>query len=286
MKKILLFLIIITGSFTACERVVDIDLNVASPALVVEGRVIKDSLALVKIHETSSYFHPDTQRCICNAMVLIREGSNETDTLEQTAPGRYRSKSMRGTEGMTYYLTILYKDESFEAQSYLPAEPLIYSLSQRSFASFGEFGDSTDFDFGGGDGGGTLLDSLPWFLFTNIYDDPETENYYMFEYYVNGEQKTGRYNVSSDENAQNDTLKYSPGPTALFYTGDTVTVRVYAIDEDLYTYYDMLNDALSSNTFFSSTPYNPVSNISNGALGYFAAMSYDCDTTVISVMPK
>ncbi|MDZ7797417.1 MAG: DUF4249 family protein [Candidatus Marinimicrobia bacterium] len=254
MKNILLFLIFVIGLFTGCEHVVDIDLNVASPALVVEGRVIKDSLAFVKIHETSSYFQPDTQRCICNAQVLIREGDNTTDTLEQIAPGRYRSNSIRGTEGMTYYLTIVYEDESFEAQSYLPSKPLIYSLSQRSFASFGEFGDSADFDFGGG----TSLDSLPWFLFTNIHDDPETEDYYMFEYYVNGEQKTGRYNVSNDENAQNDTLRYSPGPTALFYTGDTVTVRTYAIDEGLYTYFDMLSDALSSNSFFSSTPYNPV----------------------------
>ena len=281
MKKAVIFLIILTGIFTACERVVDVDLNVASPALVVEGRVVKDSLALVRLHETGSYFQPDTQRCICNAVVVIQEDGAEADTLEEIAPGKYRSTALRGREGVHYHLRIFYGDELYESRSYLPPEPRIYSLTQRSFASFGDFGDSTDFDFGGGNGG-SFLDSLPYFLFTNIFEDPDTSNYYMFRYCVNGEVQKGRYNVSTDENTDSDTLEYSPGPSALFFPGDTVSVRVFAIDEGLYTYFDMLSEVMNSNPFFSSTPFNPASNISNGALGYFAAMSFDCDTTIIT----
>jgi len=268
--------------FSACERVVIIDLNDAASALVIEGRVLKDSLAIVKIHQTSSYFQPDTQRCICGATVVIREDTAESDTLEQIAPGLYRSTTIRGREDHEYFLTVIFEEAIYEASSYLSPQPQIYSFTQRSFASFGDFADSSAFDFGGG----SLLDSLPWFLFTNIYDDPATTDYYMFEYHVNGERRTGRYNVSTDSNAKDDTLMYSPGPSALFFTGDTVKVRVYAIDNGIYNYFDMLNDALSSNSFFSSTPYNPVSNISNGAMGYFAALSYDHDTTVIMPIPE
>lgn len=103
--------------------------------------------------------------------------------------------------------------------------------------------------------------------------------------YVNGEMRSGWYFVSDDQNASEDTLRYSPGPTALFNPADTVTVCVYAIDRGVHDYFDMLNDALSSNSFFSSTPYNPHSNISNGALGYFSAMSSACASTVIVFTP-
>ena len=283
MKNKILFVFTLLLLFSACERVVIIDLNDAAPALVIEGRILKDSLAIVKVHQTSSYFQPDTQRCICGATVVIRENTAESDTLEQIAPGLYQSTIIRGREDHEYFLTVIFQDEIYEASSYLSAQPQIFSFTQRSFASFGDFSDSSAFDFGGGGG---LLDSLPWFLFTNIYDDPATSDYYMFEYYVNGERRTGRYNVSTDSNAKDDTLMYSPGPSALFFTGDTVKVRVYAIDNGIYNYFDMLNDALSSNSFFSSTPYNPVSNISNGAMGYFAAMSFDHDTTVIIPIPE
>jgi hypothetical protein len=283
MKNKTLFMLFLLLLFSACERVVVIDLNDAAPALVVEGRVLKDSLALVKVHQTSSYFQPDTQRCICGATVVIREdAAGSSDTLEQIAPGLYQSTTIRGKEDHEYFLTVIFEEVIYEASSYLSPQPQIYSFTQRSFASFGDFADSSAFDFGGGG----LLDSLPWFLFTNIYDDPVTADYYMFEYYVNGERRTGRYNVSTDTNAKDDTLKYSPGPSALFYTGDTVSVRVYAIDNGIYNYFDMLSDALNSNSFISSTPYNPISNISNGAMGYFAAMSFDQDTIIIMPVPE
>lgn len=179
MKKYMLYAIIIVLFFTACERVIDIDLNVAVPALVVEGKIVKDEPAYVELHETSSYFRPDTQHCVCNALVLIRENDGPADTLEQIAPGKYRSSEIYGRTGANYTLEILYKDQVFAAGSFLGPEPQIFSLTQRTFASFGDFGDFSSFDFGDG-----LLDSLPSFLFTNIYDDPDAENYYRFEYYV------------------------------------------------------------------------------------------------------
>lgn len=266
--------------FTACERVIDVDLNIVAPALVIEGRILKDTTAYVELHETSSYFRPDSQQCVCNATVIISEDTGAADTLKQIAPGKYRGSSIYGEAGKSYTLEVLYKNQVFTATSFLGAAPQIYSLTQRTFASFGDFGDSSSFDFGEG-----LLDSLPSFLFTNIYDNQNTVDYYRFEYYVNGEMNRGRYFVSDDENAVEDTLKYSPGPTALFDSGDTVTVCVYAIDQNVYDYFNMLNDALSGNGFLSSTPYNPHSNISNGALGYFSATSKACSSTVIVSAP-
>ncbi len=273
--------IIISSAFLSCERVVDIDLNEVAPALVVEGRVYEDSLAWVNIRQTTSYFNPDTQLCICDAVVMIKEDDNAWDTLQYIERGLYKSTSLIGTPGSTYYLKIEHDGKLYEAESHMYDRPVIYSLTSRSFGSFGDFGDSSGFDFGGGDGGDGLLDSLPYFLFVNLYDDASVDNYYLFDYFINGEPREGSYIVGDDDNANNDTLAYSPGPIALFDIGDTVTVRANAIDRYVYTYLDQLGDAVSSNSFFSSTPYNPLSNITNGALGYFAALSFDVKTTII-----
>ena len=281
MKKYITLFLIVGALFLSCEQVVNIDLNDVAPALVVEGRVYEDSLAWVYIRQTTSYFNPDTQLCICNATVLVKQNENPWDTLEYFEKGLYRSSTLRGVPGSTYYLKIEHEGRFYESESYMYDRPIIYSLTSRSFGSFGDFGDSSGFDFGGGDGGGGLLDSLPYFLFVNLYDDAAVENYYLFDYYINGEPREGSYIVGDDDNADNDTLSYSPGPIALFNIGDTVTVRANAIDRYVFTYLDQLGDAVSSNSFFSSTPYNPLSNISNGALGYFAAMSFDLKTTII-----
>ena len=276
MKTYITLILIMSTIFLSCERVVNIDLNDVAPALVVEGRVYEDSLAWVYIRQTTSYFNPDTQLCICDAMVMIKEDDKAWDTLQYIEKGLYKSESLRGRFGSNYYLKIEHDDQLYEAESFLYDRPVIYSLTSRSFGSFGDFGDSSGFDFGGG-----LLDSLPYFLFVNLYDDVTVDNYYLFDYFINGEAREGSYIVGDDENADDDTLSYSPGPIALFNIGDTVTVRANAIDRDVYTYLDQLGDAVSSNSFFSSTPYNPLSNITNGALGYFAAMSYDTKTTII-----
>ena len=281
MKRILLILIIIVSLFFSCERVVNIDLNDVTPAIVIEGRVYEDSLAWVEIHQTTSYFNPDTQLCICDAIVSVREDDNLPDTLLYKGGGLYESSALTGKSGSTYYLKVEYQDKIYEAQSELHERPLIYSLTSISFGDFSGFGDSTGIGFGGDDGGGGLLDSLPYLLFVDLYDDPSVENYYLFNYYINGDLRTGSYIVGNDENAENDTLSFSAGPAVLVDLGDTVTVKVNTINQSSFTYFDQLSDALSSNSFFSSTPYNPLSNITNGALGYFTALSFDSKTTII-----
>jgi Domain of unknown function (DUF4249) len=281
MKRTIYILIAFVFLFFSCERVVNIDLNDVTPAIVIEGRIYEDSLAWVEIHLTTSYFHPDTQFCICDAVVSIKEDDNVPDTLLYKGGGFYESAGLTGKVGSTYYLKVEYQNTIYEAQSELHARPLIYSLTPISFGDFSGFGDSTGIDFGDDEGGEGLLDSLPFLLFVNLYDDPSVDNYYLFNYYINGDPRTGSYIVGNDENADNDTLSFSPGPTVLVDLFDTVTVRVNTIDRSTYTYFDQLSDALRSNSFFSSTPYNPLSNISNGALGYFTAMSYDSKTTII-----
>lgn len=280
MKKILLILILILVALTSCEKVIDIDLNLADPTLVIEGKVMKDSLAQVLIQETTSYFTPDTLPCVCDAIVIIQEDDARPDTLDYSGNGLYKSTSMKGKSDANYHLTVIHDSQTYTASSYLPPEPNIYQLTSISMLAFGGFGDSLMTPPGGGMGSS---DSIPWLIFTDLYDDPLVENYYLFKYILNGEDVTIAYRTSDDEGAENDTLKYMGG-FSRFFLGDTVTVKAYAVDRGVYIYFDTLNDVFSSNPIMSSTPYNPHSNISNGALGVFSAMSVNSKTTII--MPE
>lgn len=56
---------------------------------------------------------------------------------------------------------------------------------------------------------------------------------------------------------------------------DLVTVAMSSVDKNIYNYFNVLQSNGGNST---ATPSNPPSNISNGALGYFAAASIDVQT--------
>jgi hypothetical protein len=59
-----------------------------------------------------------------------------------------------------------------------------------------------------------------------------------------------------------------------FSTGDTVWVDLLSIDKASYDYFNTLNNILTSDRSPTSlAPANPNTNLTNGALGYFAAYS-------------
>ena len=56
-------------------------------------------------------------------------------------------------------------------------------------------------------------------------------------------------------------------------SGDSVKVDLVSFDKNAYDYYNTLKSTLSAGGPFSAPPANPVSNISNKALGYFGAFA-------------
>ena len=58
--------------------------------------------------------------------------------------------------------------------------------------------------------------------------------------------------------------------TDTLLTGDSVSVQLQCIDENVYNYFRTLAQVLNNSTL-STSPANPPSNLSNGALGYFSA---------------
>ena len=66
----------------------------------------------------------------------------------------------------------------------------------------------------------------------------------------------------------------------IFDVGDTVTYELISLDKGAYEYFNSLQELVNVNPG-SAAPSNPVSNFSNGALGYFSAWSSDSKTIVI-----
>ena len=90
-------------------------------------------------------------------------------------------------------------------------------------------------------------------------------------YIVNNVEIKAIY-VLDDELYQGATIRYSLMPRGydiILDNGSNVVVWVESIDQNVYEYYR----TSVSEGGQSASPSNPVSNISNGALGYFNACS-------------
>lgn len=68
-----------------------------------------------------------------------------------------------------------------------------------------------------------------------------------------------------------------------FYNlGDTIQVELVSIDEEVYNYFDQLNEISSGGAGFSSSaPANPKNNLTNGAMGYFTAEAVDRKVRIV-----
>ncbi len=247
-------------TMSSCEEIIEIDLNSSDPVLVIEASLYKDSVSVVHLSKTANYFSIDEPTPIEDAAVTITAG-NLSEKLSYTGNGNYIGQSIVGTEGKNYDVEILWNDTEYTGRAFLPKQTEIISLKVIEFQP--------------------PSPHAPIFLQieSTFLDDPEMENFYLIRYIQNDTVLKGQYFAFSDLMAFNDTISFT-NPMVSFDSGDEVVLKIFSIDEPLYNFYVQLNDALSGGMAMSSTPYNPTSNI-EGAMGYFAAWSYDADTITI-----
>ncbi len=257
--KYILLTFAIIFTLSSCEEVIEIDLNSSHPILVVEARLYKDSLATVLLTKTVNYFSLETPEVIENATITITADDNVSEELLYLGSGLYSGETMRGIEGVHYEIEILWEEEEYNGSAFLPKQTEIISLEIVEFQP---------------------APQAPLFKNAEItfLDNPETEDFYMIRYVLNGLPLAASYFAFSDMTFS-DTIQLA-NPQLSFETGDLVGVQVFSIDEPMSVFYSQLSQALGGGMAMSSTPYNPTSNI-KGAMGYFAAWSYVMDTVVV-----
>jgi len=245
----------------ACEEVIDINLNNASPVLVAEGSILLNDICRVRLSYTSDYFDSDLPLAEENAVISISDSENRSEVLEHQGEGFYQGNIIKGLPGQVYSLRIRAGNKDYLARSSLNSQPELLLLDYEQLDIPHYYHDT---------------------IFTvkiAIVDDRHEENYYLFRYYRNGEMLKDYYSTYSDRFLAADTIVYSEYRLD-FYRGDTVRVELYAIDQAIYNYFNLVNDVLFS-AMSSSTPFNPSSNFSPGILGYFMAASFDSESIII-----
>lgn len=260
-KSIYIFLLLF--SVVGCEKVIDVDLNDANPAIVIEGNLSRFPIvAEVKLSKTGSYFGDSFVEKISGASVIVENDLGELYRFEEIKEGIYKSNEIVPEHEMLYKLIVESEGEIYEASS---------TLHQT-----------------------VRIDSLNYF-----YDEGFAfmdEGYIVKIYFVDPPQKSNYYRIKIFEN---DTLKNEPEDLiifddrlidgqsleitlrgVIFEQNDSVSVQLISLDKSAFEYYDTFQELININPG-SAAPANPTSNISNGALGYFSVWSSDERTIVI-----
>ena len=250
-----------------CQKVINVDLNESTPRIVIEG-LINDRRGpySVSITRSGSYFNQPVLPSVSGAQVLVKDNLGITDTLKEAAPGIYLTSKTRGIPGRTYTLQVIADNLEYDATSTMLSHVSIDSLKLVK-------SDFQRFDFGGNNGNDLNLEIHCFFK------DPPEKNFYRIKVFKNDSINTQSYRLYDDQytNGEETELRVSRAEA-----GSSYRIELMSIDKSTYGYYRTLDDLLFTNPFFGSTPANPNTNLSNGALGYFGAYASSSKTIIIT----
>ncbi len=269
MKTITQIFLFLFGSMIliSCEKVIDLDLNTADSRMVIEGNITSEQGPyIVTLSTSGDYYTAEGIEAISGAEIIITDDLEHSDTLVEVAKGIYHTQTINSEYHRTYSLEVHYNDLIYRAEETLPEVVNIDSLSIEK-------------DEGGGPGG-TKKDR--YIVHCSFVDPIDEVNFYRFEVMVNGKLMAGNffyYNVISDE-LYNGQVVHRTLRIDEVYPGDHITVAMHSIGVNTYEYFRTLNDALGGGGG-GSTPYNPITNLNNNALGYFGAYAIDSDSLVV-----
>jgi len=266
-----LILVLMTAFLVSCEKVIDINLNEAEPRLVVEGGIILNNGPFaVRLTTSGDFFTGEGIGYVSDATVQINGSDGQSETLANTGNGIYITKNTVANPGIEYSININYNNKVYSGSDTLPEQIDIINLdySASDIGTGGPNNDKEEYD--------GYFD-----VFCSFKDPVEKRNFYMIQIKINGDDIEGRrkYNLLSDEHVNGQTVNYPFFGIGANYN-DTISIILSAVGPATYDYFRTLNDAVSQGGM-GSTPYNPISNINNNALGYFGTFTYDKKSFIV-----
>lgn len=248
-----------------CKKIIDIDTKNAPPKIVIEGKIndIQQD-QIIKISKTVNYDADNNFPPVSGATVTVVDGSGNNFIFAEISPGIYMN-NMRGTSGEIYNLTVQVEGNTYTASSKMPNVVKLDSIGIVSNSFFGN----------------TRRSAAAYFV------DPQSEtNYYRFtltkndlrstRVYVNNDRLTNGnsqriqlfFNTNNDENENLE-------------SGDKIKVEMEDIDSHIFDYWFAISQQTDRGPNQGTTPANPPSNLSNGALGYFSANTFQSITATV-----
>jgi Domain of unknown function (DUF4249) len=265
MKKYYIYTsIIVAVIFSSCTKEIVLELDTADPKLVVES-IISDNLEpyTVKLSQTTPYFESN-ENYVTNALVMISDDLGNMDTLQYVANGIYSTITDRqGTIGTTYTLTVIWQGTTYTATETIPLKVNLDTI-------FYQYQEESTFQDEG------------YITALNAQDIPGYPNRYRFSFYKNDTLQTDpfKYFVVDDQFSDGNYISaYTP---FVYQTGDTCRIEIMCITKPYYQFLISLSTQVQATGGpFDPIPSNPPSNVSNGALGFFAAATRSTKSIIL-----
>lgn len=272
LKGFLLIAIII--SFTACRERIDLKLETTYRRLVVEGSITNQTQPhRVTLTYTSDYLTTQASVPATGAMVEISDGQS-LFLLTEVAPGIYETApGVAGVIGREYTLTIrgLDVDGDGSPETYSGTDLLKPVMLLDSIAVEQQKPPTTP----------------PVFKINGWGQElPTPDDSYQWVYYVNGVLQTDTLSKTLfvDDTFVNGS--YLPGLTMFMdvkaMSGDTIRVETRSLTRPYYTFLvTLMLETVWNRGGGAGPPANIKGNMSNGAIGYFAAHAVSGKTALV-----
>jgi Domain of unknown function (DUF4249) len=266
-KTTLVLFTIITTLFTltSCEDVIDVDLNTASPKLVIDASIKWQKGTIgneqtIKLSTTTGYYE-NTIPAVTGAIVFITDSNLiQYDFNEDIGTGNYICTNFNPIIDETYILTVIHDGQTYTATETLISSPTIDSVAQNN------------------EGGFTGEDIEVKFFFQ---DNGLQDNFYLIQFNTSF-LSLPEYDVVDDEFFQGNQM------FGLYFNEDLeatneLTFTLHGISERYYNYMNVLLGVAGNNggSPFQTPPATVRGNIvnqtnfNNYALGYFRLSEID-----------
>ena len=275
-----LWIFLMAMPFVACEKAVDFDLEETEPKLVVEATIENNQAPRVVLTSSLSYFATINPQLLVNSFVRNAEVYVSNGTLTHKlkeyavplAPGfslyyygvdsANLQTAFTGEEGNAYTLRIVSNGQEYNAQTTLPI------ITKQINEIFWKNAPPT-------------VDSTKAVVMIKATDKPGYGDYVRYFTKRNSENYLPGLNSVFDDLFIDGTsyeIQVEPGwnrsldreeEDAFFSKGDTVTIKLSAIDKATYDFWRTMEYSYASVGNPFSTPVKIAGNISGGALGYF-----------------
>ena len=245
-KYFVMYLLLLFLAGCSEEREVDFPLDDLSGKIVIEGNVTDASGPyFVKVTRSGKVTESNNILPVSNATVVLSDNNGQTDILKYEH-GEYHTVNFTTNYGNIYTLSVTVDGVTYKAVSKMPEKVPFTGLVQKDIH----------------------YEYVTWKDIVPVFTDPAAEgNYYLFKTY------RGNYpaliTLFSDYTG-NGQVNVKPLNSNFSGEGE-VYVEMQCVDVAVYNYFKALPQVNIDNSGGDVTHVNPVSNISNGALGYFSA---------------
>jgi hypothetical protein len=249
--------------FVSCEDVLPLELSNIQGQIVIEGIVSNaPSSSKVSVSLTHNAYEKGEPKVVSGALVTLSDDTGASEVLKEGQPGVFVPSIIAGSPGRRYRLTVSVSGQEFSAVSKMPAPMSLDSIRFVKSTSIFSFGAS--------------------YLRYYLTDKPGIEEYCVIRAHCLN-SNVYYWTLYSDRYSEGkQVLVESPDFTL---TNTTIIVEVLAVDKAGYDYFYSLREVLGKSItipdFLQTKDYNPATNLSNNALGYFSAQALTRDTVTI-----